>query len=86
LIKPKSSEPPFHLPSDLQGLTLVEYSPPDKPADLRAAIGPACNEIATQIQEQGPRRVREALRKVDLLSGGPIWVDILPRAAANPAG
>jgi Predicted nucleotide-binding protein containing TIR-like domain len=78
LIKPRihstSSEPPFHLPSDLQGLTLVEYSPPDNPADLRAAIGGPCNQIANAIHGLGPRRVGEALQKIDLLSGGPIFL------------
>lgn len=73
LIKPDmSSGPPFHLPSDLEGLTLVQYSPPDNPDDLRAAIGAACFEIETAIEAIGPRQVREALRKIDLLSGGPI--------------
>lgn len=70
----KSGGPRFHLPSDLQGLTVVSYSPPDKPADLRAAIGPGSHEIETAIKEQGPRKTKEALRFINLLSGGPIFL------------
>jgi Predicted nucleotide-binding protein containing TIR-like domain len=71
---PMPSEPSFHLPSDLQGLTLVEYSPPDNPADLRAAIGAACHQIETAIKRLGPRPVGVALRNIDLLSGDPIFL------------
>jgi hypothetical protein len=74
LIDPMSSGPPFHLPSDLQGLTLVEYSPPDNPDDLRAAIGAASTRIRTAIEKEGPRKTKEALAKINLLSGGPIFL------------
>ena len=78
LVKPSirstASGPPFHLPSDLQGLTLVEYSPPDNPADLQAKIGAACLAIENAIQQQGLRQTKEAFRRIDSLSGGPIYM------------
>jgi hypothetical protein len=72
--KPSSDDvPPFHLPSDLQGLTLVQYSPPDRPDDLEAKIGAACLQIEKSIKKQGPRP-KEALRRIDSLQGGPIFL------------
>lgn len=68
------SDPPFHLPSDLKGLTDIGYTPPDTPADLRAKIGAACVAINEAIKEQGPRRVREAVQRMDSLSGGSIFL------------
>jgi hypothetical protein len=65
----------------LQGLTLVQYSPPDRPADLEDKIGPACRQIERSIKKLGPRPI-EALRRIDSLVGGPIF--LLRHVAERP--
>ena len=42
------------LPSDLHGLTLASYAP-GKPDELRARLGPACNEIRKIVKNLGVR-------------------------------
>jgi len=52
IIMPKDSGD-LHLPSDLMGIATAKFAKPDnpKPIFLRAALGPACNEIRQLIQQ-----------------------------------
>jgi predicted nucleotide-binding protein len=45
------------LPSDLQGLTLLSYTP-GKPDELPARLGPACNEIRKIVKNHGVRTLK----------------------------
>jgi CRP/FNR family cyclic AMP-dependent transcriptional regulator len=45
------------LPSDLHGLTLLSYAP-GKPDELRARLGPACNEIRKMVTNLGVRTLK----------------------------
>ncbi len=49
LLAPES--PPVHLPSDLQGLTVVRYRADRPDRNLRAALGPAATLIAGLLQD-----------------------------------
>jgi hypothetical protein len=55
IIQPEAGSD-YRLPSDLLGITTARFQPPDRPARLRSALGPACHEIRTQIQTLGPLR------------------------------
>jgi hypothetical protein len=69
-----SGELAFHLPSDLNGLTRIKYFPPDNPDHLQAKLGAACSDIEEAFQREGLRAMKEALRNLDKLSGGPIFL------------
>ena len=46
------------LPSDLQGLTLLSYTPnPAKPEELPSRLGPACNDIRKIVKNLGVRKL-----------------------------
>ncbi|MGY2993785.1 TIR domain-containing protein [Mesorhizobium sp. URHB0026] len=45
----------MHLPSDLQGLTPVDYDPKRLDENMLAAIGPAAGKIRTSMRTQGKR-------------------------------
>ena len=64
----------FHLPSDLNGLTLIRYAVPPDASDLPAKLGAACVLIEDALLREGTRRERDALRYVGSLSGGPVYV------------
>lgn len=55
LLQPRGVDD-FHLPTDLLGITTAQYPPPDRPALLNAALGPACNRIRNAIRAVGPLR------------------------------
>ena len=44
----------FHLPTDLLGLTPLRYNPDRQDGNLRAALGPACNELRKVFARVGP--------------------------------
>jgi hypothetical protein len=45
----------LRLPSDLLGLTFAGYDPDRSDGNLRAALGPACNQIAKLLKAEGNR-------------------------------
>jgi len=45
------------LPSDLAGVTCLNYTPFTSSVDLTPALGPACFRIKQEIRQQGPRTV-----------------------------
>jgi len=50
----KPSQPlDLHLPTDLFGIRLAEYDSQREDSNLRAALGPACNEIKQAIRSKG---------------------------------
>ena len=58
---PKHDE--MKLPSDLAGVTLAMFSPPDDPARLIAALGPACFKIRTAMRSQYKRAALQELQE-----------------------
>jgi len=73
----------FRLPSDLLGLTMLQFNPNRKDGNLRAALGPATNEMrkvlsqlgAVQIEkEQDEKSQAEQLNSEDILSILQSWM------------
>ncbi|MDT7543140.1 MAG: hypothetical protein QOE33_3044 [Acidobacteriota bacterium] len=64
----------FHLPSDLDGITLVRYYPPSDPDDLPAKLGTACGEIKEVIRTEGILADAMIESVINSLSGGPIYL------------
>lgn len=58
--KNKADELEFHLPSDLEGLTNIEYSAPNLPGELPDNFGAKCVEIETVVQREGSRQAEES--------------------------
>jgi hypothetical protein len=50
VVQPNGTE--LHLPSDFAGIMTGGYAPNRSDGNLRAALGPACNQIRRQIQKQ----------------------------------
>ncbi len=50
LVQPNGTD--LHLPSDFAGIMTGHYDPNRLDGNLRAALGPACNQIRKQIQKQ----------------------------------
>lgn len=51
MIAPKDVED-LRVPSDLLGINIAQYAPPENPRFLRSALGPACNRVRRTIQEE----------------------------------
>jgi 8-oxo-dGTP pyrophosphatase MutT (NUDIX family) len=45
----------LHLPTDLVGMAPISFEPRRSDGNLQAAVGPACHQVRTAIQETGPR-------------------------------
>jgi hypothetical protein len=60
IIVPKERED-LRIPTDLDGLTLLEFK--SSQANTKAALGPACNDIKKTIQKLGFRK-RELLKNI----------------------
>ena len=60
IIQPR--DPDLTLPSDLAGVTRLNYRYNRRDQNLQAAIGPAAARIRDTIASEGPRRERELLR------------------------
>jgi hypothetical protein len=59
--------PEFHLPTDLLGVSVATYAPPERPDRLQAALGPACYRIQQVIlREQGAARPQEVPKTADM--------------------
>lgn len=52
IISPRNAA--LHLPSDLAGLTPLDYEPGRADGNLRASVSPACTSIRTAFKEHGP--------------------------------
>jgi len=66
--------PDYRLPTDLLGITTARFQPPDRADErgrLRAALGPACHEIRTEIRRLG-------LLRPGIPEGGAGGVDEIP--------
>jgi hypothetical protein len=57
----------FHLPSDLMGITTATFQPPSKPERMRAALGPACNEISSAIRKHAASSKTAGAADADVL-------------------
>ena len=57
IIRPRDQE--LHLPSDLAGITVLDYRHHRRDGNLRAAIGPAAAAIQERIMADGMRRERD---------------------------
>lgn len=64
----------FHLPSDLDGITLIKYYPPSDPKFLASKLGAACNTIKKVIRSEGPLSNIQVEEVISSLSGGPIYL------------
>ncbi|MBK9263120.1 MAG: nucleotide-binding protein [Polyangiaceae bacterium] len=53
LLRPRGGN--IKTPSDLLGITPLEYNVPVAPSDIEAALGPACQEIRTLVKRLGSR-------------------------------
>jgi hypothetical protein len=60
IIQPR--DPELKLPSDLAGVTSLDYRHDRVDQNLQAAIGPAATRIRDRISSEGPRKERELLR------------------------
>jgi hypothetical protein len=58
IIKPRE-EPELHLPSDLMGITPLDFSTSRSDKNLNAALGPACNRVRKVIKELGGSAIDE---------------------------
>ena len=56
IIRPRGQD--LHLPSDLAGITVLDYNPNRRDGNLRAAIGPAATTILNRISTEGLRSDR----------------------------
>jgi hypothetical protein len=65
---------PFHLPSDLEGLTLAGYSGTVDRDDLPTEVGAACNPIKDLITDLGARGVERAVNNLGWLSTGSVFL------------
>lgn len=61
IFTPKVELPPY-LPTDLIGVTTLEYDPLRSDGNLRSALGPACNRIRTVLRRPGGVPVTGVLR------------------------
>ncbi len=81
IVTPRGTEN-FHLPSDLLGLTSLNYDPNRQDNNLQAALGPACNQLRTvfdkartTLQSAEPRRQADQdLGKADILAILQSWM------------
>lgn len=57
----------FHIASDLTGLTPVTYASDRQDNNLRAALGPACNEMREAMKREGPlfQTVEQVVAELD---------------------
>lgn len=53
IVVPKSVSTEFHLPSDLIGMTPVTYDDRRQDGNLKAALGPACQQIQRAVRDTG---------------------------------
>ena len=53
LLKPRGAD--LKIPSDLLGLTPLDYDATVAPDDLQSALGPACDKIRKLVKRLGPR-------------------------------
>lgn len=53
LVRPRRAD--LKMPSDLLGLTALEYDGNAEPEDLEAAIGPVCHEVRKTFKRLGPK-------------------------------
>jgi len=53
IVKPRKSE--LKLPTDLLGVTMLDYDPKGTEEDLRARLGPATNSIRKAVERLGPK-------------------------------
>lgn len=53
IVKPKGAD--VKLPTDLLGLTLLEYRPSEDPAQLERNVAPLCEELCRRVRRLGPR-------------------------------
>jgi Predicted nucleotide-binding protein containing TIR-like domain len=61
IIRPRGRD--LHLPSDLAGVTILDYNPDRRDGNLRAAIGPAATAIRNRISSEGLRSDRGLVSK-----------------------
>ena len=64
----------FHLPADLEGLTLIKYYPYSNPSELPARVAPVCNEIKAIIKKEGTAADASIDGTLKSLSRGPIYM------------
>ena len=57
MVAPRGGD--LRLPSDLAGITTLQYKPDRKDGNLRAALGPAALEIQQRISRRGLRPIRQ---------------------------
>jgi hypothetical protein len=53
LIQPRGVEH-IHRPTDLAGLNPLTFDPNRRDGNIKAALGPACNQIRDAMKKQGP--------------------------------
>jgi hypothetical protein len=66
IIHPRGTAP--RLPSDLAGVTLLDYNENRRDGNLRAAIGPATTEIRKRVSSEGLRSSRELTSPLPAMS------------------
>lgn len=67
------SEPALSLPTDLAGLVVGDYQPPDREGDVFAALGPVCTKIRYEIRA----RTDEVLKRRPGLVQARLFVDFV---------
>ncbi|MBX9454300.1 MAG: nucleotide-binding protein [Mesorhizobium sp.] len=82
LVKPKSRE--MRLPSDLLGITPIEYDPEREDRNILAALGPAANSIRRAINRQGSRNRPGDAEATQNVSTGDSAVALSPQYLLSP--